>query len=559
MTQPTTSPDFDAKPLFPPVYLLGIAGIGFLVALYVWLTQSTSEIEFWGGVGVGVVCLLAWALMAPEQVRAVLTGRGFQYGTVGIVVAVVVIVALVFIYVVIRQQNIQQNFSATSTLVLTDQAKDVVATLASDPTTPPLRIIGFYDSTQGSQRDRISVLLDEFERASEGRITYEFVNPDQQPLMAETYGARAGQLAVAPLKEDGTPDNENAELVTSPSQQTLIDALLTASASGDFRAYFLRLDNAPNFEDSTAAGANILRTELEERYKWTTQVVTLLEFEDIVTGDDRAADGDVLVIAGGDTPLPDEQLKIITDYLDAGGNLVLLAGVNLEGGPALATADNLSAYLTDRFGVRFNDDILFDPQNSLQSIIDMVTAAFSTEHYITQPFAAQTAIILNAARSITVAEQAPEGVTVSVLSRTAETAYTKTGLNFNVATEADIAQQPTDPTGVMTVAAASENTQIGARAVLIGSDALVYNQYKQLDPLGIKNSEMALRSLFWATGYNEFRSISSVTLVAPQRVPLFLLPDQIDVINIVSTVVLPFGVLGVGIMMWWLRREREVA
>lgn len=561
MTTQNTSPDFDAKPLFPPVYLLLIAGAGFLVALYVWLTQSTGEIEFWGGIGVGIVCLLAWALMAPEQVRALLTGRGFQYGTVGIVVAVVVIVALVFIYVVIRQQNIQQNFSATSPLILTDQAKAVVTTLASDPTTPPLKIIAFFDSTQGGQRDRISALLDEFERASSGRITYEFVNPDRQPLIAETYGARAGQFAVAPLKADGTPDSENAELVTNPSQQTIMDALLTASASGDFRAYFLRLENAPNFEGIASGDANILKTELEERYKWQTQVVSLLEFQDIITGEDRAADGDLLVIAGGTTALPDEQLKIITDYLDAGGNLVLLAGVNLEGEQALATADNISTYLSEKFGVRFTNEIIFDAKNSLQSVIDIVTASFSTEQYITQSFDDQTAIVLSAPHPVEIAATAPDGVTVTTLSSTFESAYTKADLDFSGGTVSQeaILQQPTDRTGVIPVAAAAENTQTGARVVLVGSESLVYNQFKQLDPLGIKNSEMALRSVFWASGYNEFRAISSVTLVAPQTIPLFLLPEQINVINIVSTLVLPFGVLGIGFLMWWLRREREAA
>ncbi len=561
MTTHNTSPDFDAKPLFPPVYLLLIAGAGFLVALYVWLTQSTSEIEFWGGIGVGVVCLLAWALMAPEQVRALLTGRGFQYGTVGIVVAVAIIVALIFIYVVIRQQNIQQNFSATSPLILTDQAKEVVATLSSDPTTPPMKIIGFFDSTQGGQRDRISALLDEFERASNGRISYEFINPDRQPLIAETYGARAGQFAVAPLKEDGTPDNENAELVASPSQQTIIDALLTASASGDFRAYFLRLDNAPDFNGSTATDGNILKTELEERYKWQTQVVSLLELQEILAGTDRAADGDVVVIAGGTTALPDEQLKVITDYVDAGGNLVLLAGVNLEGGQSLATADNISTYLGEKFGVRFTNEIVFDAQNSLQSVIDIVTSSFSAEQYITQPFDTQMAVIMSAPHPVEIAETAPSGVTVTTLSSTFESAYTKADLNFSggAVSQDAILQQPTDRTGAIPVAASAENTQTGARVVLVGSESLIYNQFKQLDPLGVKNSEMALRTVFWAAGYNEFRTISSVTLVAPQTIPLFLLPEQINVINIVSTLVLPFGILGIGFLMWWLRREHEAA
>lgn len=556
---PTTTEPERSAPLFPPGYLLLLSAAGFLLALFHGLTQPAFGVAGWGGLGVGVLTLFAWALMSPEQARSLLTGRAAQFGGTAVIVTVVFLVALVVIYVVIRGLGIRQDMSNFEVFSLTDQARDIVRTLANDPTTPPMKIIGFFSAQKAASQDRISVLLDDFVQTSGGRITYEFINPDRQPQIATQYEARDGDFFVVPLDEAGVAVVDSKEKASGSDQQQLLDAMVKASSSGDFRFYFPRFADGLDFDDTSETGGSILKNDLVESYGWTAEEISFFDPNNVlVKPPETAPDGQVLVIPGGSTPLNDDELKVITDYLDKGGDMVLFAGINPDGEVSLATAENLGNYLFEKYGVRFRNDIVYDLNNAVNSPFIFIAAGFSADHFITSGYSEDSdALLFTLAHSIEIAPEALPDVKVTIISTTTSAGFSKPALDPNrELTQDDLTPNDDDPQGEIPVAAAVENTKTGSRIVLFGSESIAQNAYRQLDPRGIRNTDAARRALFWTAGYEQYRQIPSLELVRPQQVPLIVTATEMNTINLITILILPFGVLGFGILQWWLRRER---
>ena len=553
--------------VIPPGLLLGLSAIGFFVALGVALTQNAFNIVGWAGLAIGILSLVAWAFLAPEQLTKLLRGRALSYGGTGFVVTGVFIAALVLIYILIDRQGWRVDLSTGEFFSLTQEAEVLVTQLTLDPATPDIRIIAFYGPAQGGQRDRLAVLLDDVVRASNGSISYEFIDPDRQPLLTESYGAVAGQLYIAPLTDEGEPSIEQAEQVGGTGQQAIIDALIRVTATGDFRAYFLTVQDGVPLDDNSPSGANILATSLRDTFNWTVENTSLLDLSDPdsdVLG--AAADGEVLVIPGGSAPLPDEALTVLTDYLDGGGNVVIFGGISFDGDEltALATADNLSGYLQDSFGVQMQNNTVIDLNSTfaLGSPLDLVVQEFAPDQRITRNYGEGQSLVLRVPHSLSIADEAPENVAVTPLAFSTEAAYAKDDLNFSrEITGEQIQQANDDTTGPFVLGAAAENTETGAKLVLWGSESLLYNQFQQFDQLGLRNIDAARNSLFWAADYeNFFENIPQLSInEQPQNQPVLASPEQLRSITFVAMGVLPFSVLGVGVFVWWRRRQADMA
>ncbi len=553
--------DMEQEPLFPPHYLLILAGVGFVAALFVYLTQPQFNVFGWGGLAIAVLSLIGWTLLAPDQLKAILTGRTARFGGTTVLVTVVFLVALIAIYVVVRQQGWRVDLTESNEFSLTEQSRQAIAGIGADPTTPPIQLLAFYGATQAGRRDQDTVLLEDYQTTSNGKITYEFIDPVRDPLRAEQYSVtRSGVIVVVAQNEAGEPDIENAETVNSLIQDTLTNAILRVAASGDFRGYVLSVTDGLQLVDTSGAGMSTLNDVLTDRFGWTTQQVAFFE----LTGDqseidlnDAAADGIVLVIPGGSDPLTDTEMEFVAEYVDNGGDLVILAAPSIgEENTSLATADNLSTYLWDNFGVRFRNDVVLDRTLALQTPLAPVAIDFDAEHYITSGMSQGSGMIFEIPHSIEIAPTMPENVTASTLASSGPDSYSKSDINA-LLESGDVTQTDEDPRGPFPLAVAAENTESGARVVLFGSTSIAANGYLGS---GVVNLDTALRSFAWATHFNDF--FNEVTIVSDpsaQDTPVFADQQTIRNINFITVILLPFGVLALGALVWWFGRERGAA
>lgn len=563
----TQANDAPTRPIavIPPSALLVLAGVGVLVALFVAFTQGTLNIVGIGALAFSAVCVVVWGVTQPEALRQTLRGRWVTFGGTAFLFSVVLAVAFVLVYVVVRQQGWRADFSQADNFSLNAQGRAIVTTLASDPTAPELLITGFLGTAQGGQRDRIAVLLDDVQRASAGKIRYRFVDPDREPLTLRAYEGQVGSFFITPYDEGGQPDLARKEAFVFANQTSLLEALISASAGGDFRAYVVRVTNGISIDDAGAYGASIFAEELRARFKWNVREVSLLQLATEASGItllDSAADGEALIILGGSEALPDSEAQRIIDYLEGGGALFLLADVNPSGGNSLATTPLLNDYLTQAFGVTLSNQLVIDPPNQFpSSTLDFVVTDFSPSAGFFG-FATNEGLLLSNPTAISVASSLPEGVTVTTLAQTSPQSYSKQGIDFTQPQAQTVLQRtPSDPSGAFVVGVVAENANTGGKVAVITSPSLVFNLYRQYEALGLRNFEAARKALFRVAGYENYAaslaSLPSVTTA--EQTPLLADANTLSTINFVVVLVIPFGVLGIGLLVGWMRRERVQA
>jgi ABC-type uncharacterized transport system involved in gliding motility auxiliary subunit len=550
-----TENELEQEPFIPPQYLLFLSILGFVVAGVVALTQPTFSVVGYGGLAFGVLALLAWVLLAPQQAKALLTGRTAQFGGTSLLVTVIVLVALIAVYTLVRNQNWQLDLTESDTFSLTPESEQAVAGIGADPNVPPVKLIAFYGAAQASRRDQDSVLFDDYAQTSNGKISYEFLDLDRNPAQAELYGVtRAGQIAVVALNEAGEPDVENAALVNFADQGEITNAILKVAASGEFQAFFLTV------QDNVSSDMSAIKNSLINQYDWTVEDVSLLE----LTGpqaefrlNDPNVDGQVIIIPGGSQPLADQELEVLQQYLNNGGDLIIFAGNNFnEDFTSLATAENLNAYLFDNFGLRFNNDVVLDQTLAFQSPISIISPTLDSTSFITTNgvVRGQGALIFDATHSIQVSDTPPANVTVTSLARSGEDAYATS--DYQRILDGNFNEAEGDAQGPFVVAASAENTETGARIVLYGSPSIgadLFSMFQNVD-----NLDVAFNSLVWTTNFNNFFSqITVQQQQRPQDAPLFADAQTLRNINFITMILLPFGILLIGVFVWWNGRERQ--
>lgn len=557
---PNSPADLSSEPFIPPRLLLVLAAAGFIVALVVLFTQPTFNVVGYGALAFGVLALLAWVVIAPAEARNVLTGRTVRFGGTSLIVTAVFIAALVAVYTFVRDRDLRIDLTQRNDFSLTEESRTAISGLGADPNLPQVKIIAFYGAAQAGQRDRNSALFDDYAATSSGKISYEFIDPDRNPAQAQLYGiTRAGQIAVVAIGEDGQPDAENAEILNSALQDQLTNAILKVAAQGDFVAYFLTV------RDNVSSQMTALKDALTNRFDWTVEDVSLPE----LTGpqaerrlNDPNLDGEVVVIPGGSRALADAELEILQQYVDAGGDLVVFAGTNLNTDQtSLATSDNFNAFLERNFGLRINNDIVLDQTQAFQSALipvatDLDQTAFVTSNGVPR---GQGAMVFEAPHSIEVLETAPQNVVVTQLVRSSPQSYQVTDLQrFFSDDPTALNPQEGDPQGPFVLAAQAENTQTGARLVVFGSTSPGSDAFTLFS--NIDNLSVAFNSLVWTTDFNNFvQQITVTQQQRPQDAPIFVDAQQSRTINFVTIILLPFGVLFTGVYVWWRNRERGAA
>jgi ABC-2 type transport system permease protein len=545
------------QPFIPPHYMLILVVVGLVVALGVFFTQPTFSVVGWGGLGIAVLSLVAYVLMAPEQAKAALTGRTMRFGGTSLLVTIVLIFALVALYTLVRGLNARVDLTQRDTFSLTQESRQAITAMGADPTVPQIKLYAFYDATRMADHDRDELLFEDFVSTSGGKIAYEFIDPDRSPALADQMGiTNSGQIFVARLDETGQPDVENGELVSFISQDGVTNAILKVSADGDFRAYFLRTEGGLDLVASSPDGMSTLNNVLTQQLDWTTRQVGLFDFMSDAGGvqlNDPNIDGEVVIIPGGSKPLTDEEVQILTDYLDNGGNLIILAGPSTNTDEtSLSTTPALNDYLWANFGLRFQDNIVIDQTQAWQTPLIPVATDFSLNHAITRSFPQRSGMAFELPHSIEVADPLPTGIEGRYLARSTAEAYAKT--DYQAVINNDFERAGDEAVGPFVLAAVAENTTTGARVVLFGSTSIVRNAYAPIASL--VNLDAIFNSIVWTTGFDEFfTQINIQSAQRPQDTPMFVDQQTGGMISLVTTFLLPFGLLAIGFLVWWNNRE----
>ena len=521
---------------FAPLGLI-LAGLGFLTAIGLLVVRAFATFGLYTppdaelldriliiAIAVFVVGFAVYALLDPERVRKLLTGRQARYGSNSFILSIAFIGILVVANIL--AQEYPQRWDVTEDKQHT-LAPETIQALQSLP--EPVQATAFYSVRMDS--GTAGQLMDDFKSNSDGKFEYQFMDPDSNPVLVKQLGITGDGKILLQM-------GEKQEIVTIASERELAGGLIRLLNPDKPVLYFMTGEGEHDIENAGEGAYSRVRQVLESK---NYIVKTLnLQAENAIPEDARA-----IVVAGPLVPISENTVTLIQDFLNNGGSLLFLAN------PVPLTQfgekpDLLAEYLTSDWGITLNNDIVVDT-NSSSSPFFAIGAQYAA-HPITEKMQG-IAAIFPYSRSLTVGtdntEAAPTALVMTIDQSWGETDFGalegQKALEYN---------QEADLIGPMTLAAAAESSTASSRVVVFGSSSFAQDDY--FDFSG--NGDMFVNAVDWVS---EQEALINLTTNTPQE-RTFTPPGSLQfILTIVSTVcIVPLAIIAAGVYAWVMRRRR---
>jgi len=504
-----------------------LAGPVFLLAAAVkYVLQLQFDPWVQGGLAAGVICLAAGVLLDPDRWRKALAGRQARYGSNALVLGLAFLGILVVLNVVAFNNPQRIDLTEDREYSLSPESLLLLEELGQ-----PTVIKGFYTPENSASRERIRPLLDEYQSRSDGRVTFEFIDPRANPLAADQYGiTRDGSMAVVM--------GVASQLVEFPGERDITSAIVKLMNPESRVVYFLDGHGERQLEATDNTGLSQLKDSLESKNYSVASLNLPVEGQ-------IPQDALVLIIAGPTAGLSGEEVALLQGYLDSGGALIALQDPARQ----QAEGDALDAYLEQGWGIRLRDDFVVD----LASLypFNAQSATYGT-HPITERLdGTGLNTVYPAARSLELLETAEPGSrTVTRLVETSDRSWGEKDFEA-IASGADIGfDEGVESAGPLVVAAAVEDLGTGARLVVVGDSDFAANN----DFFNAGNGDLMVNSVDWAAKQEQLISITPKETT--QRVVVPGTRQTVVLLLLLTVVVIPGGVVAAGASVWWSRRKR---
>ena len=360
---------------------LAVAGmIGYQVAPEQLWIVTTLE-------GLALLCLILFFMAHANTLKAVSSRRSTKMGVNSLLMVLLLIGILSILNFLAARHSIRWDLSENQNFSLAPQTHRVIRNLPRD-----VKITVFTrekDPGYQTYKER----LDSYRQAS-AKIAVEFVDPERQPKVAQSYGITRSDTAIF---ESGS----QTVRVTTPSETELTGALIRVSKDDKKRILFLEGHGEPGTDNRDRTGFSVAKDILT---KQGYEVGTL----SLLTQSAVPEDTSILAIAGPRKPMTSDELDRIQAYVDKGGHLLVMADPD--------TQTDLNPLLK-RWGLALGPGVLVDFQDRLaQGEPTVLLVRTFTEHEITQDLNA--AVLFPLARHVSFDEQVGKDWEFVQLART---------------------------------------------------------------------------------------------------------------------------------------------
>lgn len=499
---------------------LGVIGIALAVAGMIGYSLAPDKLWVVSvAETLALLCLIAFFIVHFETFKAFSARRSTRLGANSFLMIVFFIAILTIVNFLAARHSIRWDLSENQNFSLAPQTHRVMRSLPRE-----VKITVFTrerDPGYQSYKER----LDSYRQASP-KITVEFVDPERQPKLAQSYGISRSDTAVF---ESG---NQTVR-VTSPSEAELTGALIRVSKDDKKRILFLEGHGEISTENRERTG---LSQSKEILTKQGYEVGTVSLLTQTAVPDNTA----ILAVAGPRKPITTEELDRIYAYVTKGGHLLLMVDPETE-------AD--VAPLLSRWGLALGPGVLVDLQDRLaQGDLTALLVRTFTEHEITQDLTA--AVLFPLARHITFDEQAGKDWDFVPLARTSPNSWAETDLRGRVVNlnEKEDIKGPLPMAAALAPKTPAAEGQPRPAIVVIGNSSFASNAFVNFPG----NSDFFLHTTAWLAQDRDMIAIGPRDQALHPFVPN---PIQERALLYVQVIFLPALLLIVGINVWRKRRR----
>jgi ABC-type uncharacterized transport system involved in gliding motility auxiliary subunit len=499
-----------------------------LAAGVIYILQRQWNLYLQISLGLIVVGLALFAILDPERIRLALTGRQARYGSNALVMTLAFLGILVVVNYLVYHNSKRWDLTEDKQNTL---APETVSTLEELP--EPVEAQAFF--TQRASPETATALLDQYKFAGKGKFDYRVIDPEGDPLAAQSAGITRDGTIVVKM-------GDRTEPVTIVSEMEITAALVRLMSKEQLGVYFLTGHGERSPDESGEESYSAVKRALESKnYK--------VELLNLLANNSVPADAKVVVIAGPRQPVSSQELELLKGFLSNGGALVVMEE------PLPLTefgeqADPMADYLSETWGITLGKDLVVD-LSSQQPFV--AVANQYGQHPITDRLQGLVSFFPTA-RSVQVSAE-NSGFTLTSLVLTSNNSWGETDMaalqNQQQGQGPQIQpDQGVDVVGPLPLAVAVESAENSQRLVVFGdSDFAIdanFNQYG--------NGDLLVNSIDWVSEQENLINLTPKD--ATQRV---LLPPQrfsMGLVFLTSVILLPGLMLVAGGIVWAQRRKR---
>lgn len=368
------------------------------------------------------------------------------------------------------------------------------------------------------------------------QLKFETIDPDREPSKARAFATefdtgpnlRYGQIFLT----QGTKKVE----VTGSTEQDFTAGLLKLTQDQQKVVYFLE----GHGEQELFQAKNALT---KQNYK--VETLSLFGKKDV------PADAAVVVVAGPQSALMTQEVDVLKAYVEKGGRVFAMLSDKRTG---------MEDWLKG-LGITARNDLVVDPRANINYEPAMPVALRYPHHAITQGLQA-TAYPMS--RSLTQAEQMPEGIMAWSLVETSPEAWGETNLmgrelTFDAGKDAKgplslgyalmIDQKPEAVTPAASPSTETEAEKKQTRMIVMGTAQFAADRLYNSE---LSNGDLFLKSLNWLAEEDALVSIPAKD-TAPRTIEM--MGNQINAVFWTTVAGMPALLVFIGGMIWWRRRR----
>ncbi len=518
-TRNTTAPTLVDRARLP---LVAIGVFAILAGLAYWFVQGDFSLPARIMVAGGILLLGIFVAIDPEEIWRSMTGRAAVYSGNALLIGVAAIVILGLINVLGSRYGNKWDLTANKRFTLSDQSIKVAESLPG-----PIKATAFFQNSDPSKTTFEGVLSDYASR-SNGKLTYEFIDPDQQPSVANQMGIRQYETTVLSM-------GDKKQNIAGTGEQEITTALIKLTRPAK-KVYF----TTGHGERDTAGfdrGDYGQVKQAMERDNFTVSTINLVATRAVPD------DADELVIAGPTNPFLPDEMQALQAYVSNGGRVIFL----LAPGSKADFSDILK-----QWDVKVTGNPVYDPGSALQDPGVPVVSPPYPFHATTKDLGLAT-FFVNPTNFDTPA-QSPSGSFVVPLAKTTDRSWSESSQQEVQSRQVKLDEQ--DEKGPVNLAVAIEQDVPGTQPVrtsrifLVGAPDFVSNQALSLNvPAG--NLDLFLNAANWLADQSDLVSIRPKDTVNQS---LLMTESQLNLMFLVTVLLIPLGVLVAGTAVWWTRR-----
>lgn len=463
-----------------------------------------------------------------------------KYGGYASVITAVAIIMVIVINMVASQLNIKFDLTKNKLYTISEDTLELLKGIDED-----VSIYSVY--ADGSEISVVTEILDRY-AANSRHVTVSNVDPYKNPQFAAKYAKDGNAVSIGSVIVE-TADNykiisqqDLADVYTSQAGETYIQGIkLESVLTGAIRSLTSGESNV--IYALTGHGESDVYDELITEMEYGGYS---LNYFNIIKSGNIPEDCAVLMINAPTSDFTINELNIIYEYLNNGGELFITLGVTAEEMPNFA--DLLSNYgIADSRRMVIEGDANYVYQQNPYYLVPTLSA----DHAVSSRLAeTNTSVFMPFAMSIDLLETKRSTVDIQAFAVTSGASYSK-----SIAQMSSYQKTEEDPSGPFAIGAAitdidMEGTPEGVKVVILGSETVMETEINSIVNGG--NFGLVMNSLDWLIGNDT--SLRSKSLGMDEY--LQLTQSKAIVIMGVCVIVIPVAILIAGLAVVLRRRNK---